>query len=97
MFRRSPREVFSNKDTVQIQREPTGEQMRRSVILTKPLCNFIEIKSMRGCAPRIHITSAKHLSPGETGPVCKIVLKDLNYKKFLFTTVKRNFLTLKNK
>ena len=27
----------------------------------------------------------------------KIVLKDLNYKKLLFTTAKRNLLTLKNK
>ena len=77
MFRRSPREVFSNKDTVQIQREPTGEQTRRSVILTKPLCNFIEIKSMHGCAPRIHTTPAKHVSPGETGPVCQNSFKRL--------------------
>ena len=77
MFRRSPREVFSNKDTVQTQREPTREQTRRSVILRKPLCNFTEIKSMRGCAPTIHITPAKHLSPGETGPVCQNSFKRL--------------------
>ena len=77
MFRRSPREVFSNKDTVQTQREPTREQTRRSVILRKPLCNFTEIKSMPGCAPTIHITPAKHLSPGETGPVCQNSFKRL--------------------
>ena len=77
MFRRSPREVFSNKDTVQTQREPTREQTRRSVILRKPLCNFTEIKSMHGCAPTILITPAKHLSPGETGPVCQNSFKRL--------------------
>ena len=65
MFRSSPPEVFSNKDTVQIRSEPTGEQTRRSTIPTKSLCNLIEITSMHGCAPRIHITPAKHLSPGE--------------------------------
>ena len=51
MFRSSPSEVFSNKDTVQIRSEPTGEQTRRSAIPTKPLCNFIEITPMHGCAP----------------------------------------------
>ena len=65
MFRSSPPEVFSNKDTVQIRSEPTGEHTRRSAIPTKPLCSFIEITPMHGCAPRIHITPAKHLSPGE--------------------------------
>ena len=64
MFRRSPREVFSNKDTVQIQREPTGEQTRRSVILTKPLCNFIEIKSMPD-APRESTSHLQNTSPQE--------------------------------
>ena len=51
MFRSSPPEVFSNKGTVQIRSEPTGEQMRRSAILTKLLCNFIEIKPTHGCTP----------------------------------------------
>ena len=46
MFRSSPLEVFSNKDNVQIQSEPTGEQTRRSAIPAKPLCNFIEITLM---------------------------------------------------
>ena len=64
MFRSSPPEVLSNKNTVQIRNEPTGEQTRRSAIPTKPLCNFIEITSMHGYAPRIYITPAKHLSPG---------------------------------
>ena len=51
MFRSSPPEVFSNKGTVQIRSEPTGEQTRRSAILTKLLCNFIEIKPTHGCTP----------------------------------------------
>ena len=65
MFRSSPPEVLSNKDTVQIRSEPTEEQTRRSAIPTKPLSNFIEITPMHECAPRIHITSAKHLFPVE--------------------------------
>ena len=101
MFRSSPPEVFSNKDTVQIQIEPTGEQTSRSTIPTKPFCNFIEATPMHGCVLRIHITPAK-ISPQEniSGRLflyVKIVLKDLNYKKLLFTTVKRNLLALKNK
>ena len=51
MFRSSPPEVFSSKGTVQIRSEPTGEQTRRSAILTKLLCNFIEIKPTHGCTP----------------------------------------------
>ena len=51
--------------------------------------------------PRIYITPTKHLFPGEhlweTAPVCQNSFKDLNYKKLLFTTVKTNLLTLKNK
>ena len=57
MFRSSPSEVFSNKDTVQIRSEPTGEQTRRSAIPTKPLCNFIEITPMHVYAPENqHVT-----------------------------------------
>ena len=51
MFRSSPPEVFSKKDTVQIRSKPTGERARRSAISTKPLCNFIEIRPTHGCAP----------------------------------------------
>ena len=51
MFRSSPPEVFSKNDTVQIRREPTGEETHRRAIPTNPLCNFIEITPMHGCAP----------------------------------------------
>ena len=51
MFRSSPPEVFSKKETVQIRSKPTGEQPRRSEISTKPLCNFIEITPRHECAP----------------------------------------------
>ena len=51
MFRSSPPEVFSNKDTVPIQSEPTGEQTCRRAVPTKPLCNFFEISPMLGCTP----------------------------------------------
>ena len=46
MVRSSTPEVFSNKDTLQIRSEPTGEQTQRSAILTKPLYNFIGITHM---------------------------------------------------
>ena len=51
MFRSSPPEMFSKKDTVQIGSKPTGEQPRRSAISTKLLCNFIEITPMHRCTP----------------------------------------------
>ena len=51
MFRSSPPEVFSNKDTVKIRSEPTGEQTCRSAIPTKLLCNFIEIILTHECSP----------------------------------------------
>ena len=81
MFRSSPPVVFSNKDTVQIRSESTGEQTRRSAIPTKPLCNFIEITPMHGGTLRIDITPAKHLSPGEhiweTARLCQNSFKSL--------------------
>ena len=40
MFRSSPPEVFSKKDTAQIPSEPTGEQTRRSAI--KALVCYVE-------------------------------------------------------
>ena len=52
MFRSSPTEVFSKKDAVQIRSKPTGEQPRRSVISTKPLCNFTEITPTHRCTPK---------------------------------------------
>ena len=52
MFRSSPPEVFSNKGTVQIRSEPTGEQTRKCTIPTKLLCNFIEITLMHECATK---------------------------------------------
>ena len=101
MFRSSPPEVFSNKDTVQIRNEPTGEQMRRSAIPTKPLCNFFEITPIHGCAWGF-TSHSQNTSPQENTSerlllYVTIVLKDLNYKKLLFTSVKRNLLILKNK
>ena len=75
MFRSSPTEVFSKKDAVQIRSKPTGEQPRRSVISTKPLCNFTEITPTHRCTPGIQSTPAEHLSLGEnlwkTAPVCQ--------------------------
>ena len=75
MFRSSPSEVFSNKDTAQIRSEPTGGKIRRSAIPTKLPCDVIEITLIHECPPRIHTIPAKHLSPEkhlwETAPVCQ--------------------------
>ena len=51
MFRSSPPELFSKKDTLQKQNKPTGEQSCRSAISTKPLFNVIVTTPMHGCVP----------------------------------------------
>ena len=75
MFRSSPPEVFSSKDTIQKRSEPAGEPTRRSAISTKSLCNFIEITFMEECIPENSHYTCKNLSPGEhfweTPPVCQ--------------------------
>ena len=61
MFRSCPPVVFSNKDTVEIRSESTGEQTRGSAIPTIQLCNFIEITLMHVYAPEnLHLT---HTTP----------------------------------
>ena len=76
MFRSSPPEVFSNKDTVQIGSEPAGEQTSRSAIPTKRLCNFIETTPMYGCAPENPHHTRKIFLPRRT-PLedCSCMLK----------------------
>ena len=87
MFRSSPPEVFSKKDAVQIRIKPIGEQPHRSAISTKPLCNFMEITPTHRCAPK----NSKYTLL----LYVKRILKNINYKKVLFTVAKRNGLTLK--
>ena len=101
MFRSSLPEVFFNKDTVQIRREPTGEQTRRSAIPTKPLCNFVKshpcTDATRESTSHPQNTSPQENTSGRLLFYVKIVLKDLTYRNSLFTTVKGNLSTLKNK
>ena len=76
MFRSSPPEVFSKNDTVQIRREPTGEETRRSAIPTKPLCNFIEITPMHGCTSENPHHTCKTPLPNRTPLVdCSCISK----------------------
>ena len=63
MFRDSPPEIFSKKETLQIGSKPTREQPRRSAISTKLLCNFIEITPMHGCTPEKAQHTHKTLLP----------------------------------
>ena len=49
MFISTPPGVFFKKNALQIQSKPIGEQPRRSSILTKLLCSFIEITPTHGC------------------------------------------------
>ena len=51
MFRSSPSEVFSKKDLLHTQSEPTGEQPQRSAISTMLLCNLIKVTNTHGRAP----------------------------------------------
>ena len=71
MFRSSPPEVFSNKDTVKIRSKSTGEQT----------ATLLKSYSRTNAPPRIHIIPAKHLYPGEhlweTAPVCQNSFKRL--------------------
>ena len=96
MFRSSPPEVFSKKDAVQIRSKPTGEQPHRSAISTKLLCNFIEITPTHRCTPENpkNTTQPQNTSPQENTSgkllLCvKRVLKNINYKKLLFTVAKK--------
>ena len=95
-FRSSPPEVFFNEDEPQTWSKPTGEHQHRSAISTKPLCNFIKIKTMHRYAPENpqNTLLQENISGGLLLHV-KRILKDLNYEKFLFTVVKRNILALK--
>ena len=99
MFRSIPPEVFSKKTPRQTRNKPTGEQPRRKAISTKPFCNFIESKLIQDCAPKNphHPQNTFHQENTSGGLLLyvKRVLKDLSYKKLLFTVVKRNLLTLK--
>ena len=60
MFRSSPPEVFFKKDTVQIRSksaEARSQQSRFATLLKSHPCT--------NAPPRIHITPAKHFSPGD--------------------------------
>ena len=72
-----------------------GEKPCRSAILTKLLCNFIEIIPTHGCAPENSQRTHKTTSSRRLFLYVKRVLKDLNYKKFLFTAVKKHLFTHK--
>ena len=77
MLRSSPVEVFSQKDALQTESKPTGEKPSRGVVSTKLLCNFTEITNMQHT----------HRKPSFRRLLLYIkeFLKDLNYKKLLFS------------
>ena len=52
VFRSSPPEVCSQKDTRQTRSKLAGKQLRRSAISRKLPKNFIEIKPLHGCASK---------------------------------------------
>ena len=71
-----------------------------NAILTKLLYNFIKITPKHGCAPRKFAAHAQNnlLQENTFGGLflyVKRVLKDLNYKMFLITVVKKNLFTHK--
>ena len=95
-----PPEIFSKKYTLQTRSKPTGEQPCRSVISTKPFCNFIDITSRHGCPPpppRKFTTQSQNtiLQESTSGGLLlymKRFSKDYKYKKLFFIVVKINLL-----
>ena len=96
MFRGSPAEVFSRRIICKHE-----EQTCRSAILTKQLCNFIEITPTHGCAAEnlqhtCRTTSSRRAPLGTVLFLyVKRVLKDLNNKKVFFPVIKKKLFTRK--
>ena len=82
------------KDALQTWSKSTEKQPFRSAILTKLLCNFIEITPTDECAPENLQHVRKQPLPGEyfwgTVSVCQKSFKRLKlYKKLSFTIFKK--------
>ena len=87
--------------SVNIKQTQRGTTIQKSTISREMLCNFIEITPIHGCTtqkiaahPQITL-SQENTSEGLLLYV-KWILKDLIYKKLLFTIVKRNLSTYNN-
>ena len=93
MFKSRPSEVLFKKGTLQTRSKATKEQLRKSVISTKLLCNFIETTPTHGCAREYAAHSQNTLLYENTSGGLLLYVK----RVFLFTVVKRNLLTLINK
>ena len=94
-----------SEDALQKWSKPTGEQQCRSAISTKPLGKFIKSTPTHRYAPKNSQDFKEHplwwnflLQEDTSGRLLlqfKGMLKDLKCKRFLFTVLKRNLLTLK--
>ena len=98
MFRSSPPEVFSKKDAVANPQENNRAEAQSQQSRFGTLLKL----HPRTDAPPESTAHPQNTTPQENTSgrlllYVKRVLKDLNYKKLLFTVVKRNLLTLKNK
>ena len=100
MFRSSPPELSPTKTLSKYGANP---QENKRAEARSQQSRFATLLKSHPCtnAPREPTSYPQNTSPQENTSgrlllYVKIVLKDLNYKKLLFTTVKRNLLTLKN-
>ena len=82
---------FLQKDTLQTRNKPTGGQPWRSTILTRLICNFIEITPTHGCASE----NSQHTGRTISSRVTPLGNCFSIFKKLLFTVVKINLFTQK--
>ena len=92
--KQSSKGVFQERCFANMKKKP--EQKCRSAISTKPLCNFIKIIHTHRYAPEnsqhiLRTPSSERTPLGIASFDMFQRLKDLNYKEFLFTVVKRNY------
>ena len=86
MFRSSPPEVFSKKDAAQIRAEARSQQSRFATLLK----SHAHTDAPRESKVHPQNTSPRENTSGRQLVYVKRVLKNINYKKLLFTVAKRN-------
>ena len=98
-FRSSPPEVFSKEDAPRNEENPQENTNTEARSQQSRFATLLKSHPCTDASPKIRSTSAEY-PPWEntSGGLLlhvKIIFKDLNYEKFLFTVVKRNLLAIK--
>ena len=91
--------MFSKEDAPQTRRNPQENTNAEARSQQRRFATLLKSHPCTDTPPKIHNTSAEHpLQENTSGGLplhVKRMLKDLNYKKVLFTVVKRNLLAIK--